>query len=139
MRRRTALVALVTPLLLLGCNESTPSNEPSDPHSASPTAFSGTLTCPAGEEVRAATWDYGPNPRGQTTDAVAWVREHAEGLDERLDLTFLMTAGGLENVVVARQEDGTPLAFVAFGMDAEGRYFPNVSESCPSSGIDDFT
>ncbi len=127
------------PLLFLGCGESTPTNEPTDPLSASRAAFSGTLTCPAGEDVGSATWDYGANPRGQSTDAVAWVRQHARGLGVNLTLTFLTTAGELENVVVATREDGTALAFVTFGKDGEGRYFPTDAEACPSSGIEDFT
>jgi hypothetical protein len=128
----------MAPLMLMGCKGSTPANEQADPP-ASPAGFSGELDCPAGEEVGDAFWDYSPNPRGQTTDAVAWVRRHADGLDGSLDLTFLPTAGDLEDVVVATGEDGTALAFVAFGKDEGGRYYPTEAKACPSSGIEDFT
>ena len=127
------------PSLFLGCSGSAPTDEPTDPRSASGAGFSGTLTCPAGEDAGSATWDYSANPRGETTDPVAWVRGHARGLGASLTLTFLPTAGELEDVVVATRDDGVALAFVTFGEDDEGRYFPNEAEACPSAGIEDFT
>jgi hypothetical protein len=139
MRRGVAFVALLMPPLLLGCTEAATTNRTADPPSSDAPGFTGSLICPAGEDVGEAFWDYGANPRGETTDVVAWVRTHSRGLDAGLNLTFLPTAGDLRNVVIATGEDGVVLAFVVFGKDARGRFFPNGAEVCPSSGIEDFT
>jgi hypothetical protein len=104
--------------------------------------FDGAVRCPAGEEDGAAFWDYGANPRGTIDDPIAWTRENAVGLITAVELSFVEEIRGstdvLENVVLARNEDGLVIAFVEFGRDDNGRYFPNSSESCASSGIEEF-
>jgi hypothetical protein len=45
----------------------------------------------------------------------------------------------LEHVVLAKNEAGSVVAFLEFGRDDEGRYFPNDAEACTSSGIQGVT
>jgi len=104
--------------------------------------FQGRVQCAEGEEDGAAGWDYGANPRGTIEDPVAWVRESAVGLDPALELTFDEQVRGdvdsLHNVVLATNRQGSVVAFVEFGRDDEGRYFPNYAEMCASAGIEEF-
>ena len=45
---------------------------------------------------------------------------------------------GNETIVVVVR-DGAVLAWVEFGRDPRGRYYPNYVEVCASAGIQDFT
>jgi len=101
--------------------------------------FDGELGCLPGEEDGAAFWDYGANPKGTIEEPVRWVRTSFVGLDPSLTLTFFEEAGGLDDVVVATNDQGRVIAFVEFGRDDEGRYFPNEAAACASAGIEDFT
>jgi hypothetical protein len=108
-----------------------------------PEAFDGELRCPAGDEDGAVMWDYGANPKGRIQDPVRWFRQNAVGLDPKLMLSFLEefrgSADTLDNVVMAKNEDGLVVAFLEFGRDDEGRYFPNQAVVCASAGIQEFT
>jgi hypothetical protein len=108
-----------------------------------PEAFDGELRCPAGDEDGAVMWDYGANPKGMIQDPVRWFRQNAVGLDPKLMLSFLEefrgSADTLDNVVMAKNEDGLVVAFLEFGRDDEGRYFPNQAVVCASAGIQEFT
>ena len=104
--------------------------------------FEGTVRCqPPAEEDGAAYWDYGANPRGTIDDPVAWVREESVGLDPALALSFVEEFRGeedrLDNVVLAKDEHGSVVAFVEFGRDDEGRYYPLYAEACARAGIED--
>ena len=122
-----------------------PKDDPSPVITSShpPEAFDGELRCPAGEEDGAVTWDYGANPKGRIHDPVRWFRKNAVGLDQRLTLSFVEefrgSADTLDNVVMAKNEDGLVVAFLEFGRDDEGRYFPNEAVVCASAGIQEFT
>ena len=72
-------------------------------------------------------------------DPVRWVRTHAVGLHEDLELSFGEEIGDRENVVVITTGEGGQVGFVEFGQDDSGRYLPTRSESCSGSGLDDFT
>jgi hypothetical protein len=99
------------------------------------------VQCEPGDEAGATHWDYGI-PRGTIDDPIAWVREKAVGLDPTLELSFVdefrSSTDLLPNLVMATDDDGLVVAFVEFGRDDAGRYFPNHSESCTSSGIREF-
>jgi hypothetical protein len=114
-----------------------PENGTGSPTSG-PLTFAGELRCPAGEKAGGAIWDYGSDVRGTIVDPTTWVRESATGLDPALKLSFVKEAGDRDNVVLATSADGSVLAFVDFGVDKAGEYFPNDAEACPSSGIEDF-
>jgi hypothetical protein len=124
------------------------SDQPTDPSRISdsshePEPFDGEIRCPAGEQVGAVAWDYGANPKGRIEDPVRWVRNNAVGLDPELALSFVEKFRGhadtLDNVVFVKNDDGLVVAFIEFGRDDEGRYFPNAAEVCASAGIEDFT
>jgi hypothetical protein len=83
-------------------------------------------------------WDYGADENGFVDDPAAWVRDNGRGLDKDLTLSFLPTAGDREDVVIATREDGVVIAFVDFGREPPGAYFPIEAEACPSSGLEDF-
>jgi hypothetical protein len=135
---RSMLAPALAVIVLSSCRDAVPPIDAAgNPSSQSP-SFGGELVCPDGEEAGGAGWDYGPDPRGITRDAVGWVRTHATGIDETLTLALLTKAGDRDNVVVASRPDGTVLAFVDFGVDDRGRYFPGEAEACRSSGIEDF-
>ena len=122
-----------------------PKDDPSPVIASShePEAFDGELRCPAGEEDGAVMWDHGANPKGRIQDPVRWFRKNAVGLDPRLMLSFVEefrgSADTLDNVVMAKNEDGLVVAFLEFGRDDEGRYFPNQAVVCASAGIQEFT
>jgi hypothetical protein len=54
-------------------------------------------------------------------------------------LSFVDRAGDRDDVVVATRDDGVALAFVDFGVDETGRYYPGEAGACPSSGIEYFS
>lgn len=122
-----------------------PKDDPSPVITSShqPEAFDGELRCQAGEEDGAVTWDYGANPKGRIQDPVRWFREHALGLDPELILSlveeFRGSADTLDDVVLAKNQDGLVVAFIEFGRDDKGRYFPNSAVACTSSGLQEFT
>ena len=122
-----------------------PKDDPSQVITSShqPEAFDGELRCPAGEEDGAVGWDYGANPKGRIEDPVRWFQNNAVGLDPELMLSFVEefrgSADTLDNVVLAKNEDGLVVAFLEFGRDDEGRYFPNQAVVCASAGIQEFT
>lgn len=124
------------------------SEQPKDPTPISgsapePEVFNGELRCPAGEEDGWAGWDYGANPRGTISDPVRWFQENAVGLNPGLALSFVEEFRGsvdtLDNVVFAKNDDGLVVAFIEFGRDDEGRYFPSDARMCASAGIEEFT
>jgi hypothetical protein len=128
--RRASVAGVVLALLLLALP--TCADQPTDvppPANASqqPTTFDGQLQCSAGEEDGAVEWDYGANPKGTIEDPVRWFRDNALGLDPKLMLSFVEEFRGspdtLDNVVMARSEDGRVVAFLEFGRDVNGRYF----------------
>jgi hypothetical protein len=126
-------------LLALGsCTDTPPrvADHPSPSHEVAP--FDGELRCGPGDEHGEGWWEYGV-PRGTIVDPVRWVRTHAVGLHPQLELSFADRVGSLEDIVVVMTPEGATIGFVEFGRDDDGRYFPNHSESCASSGIDDFT
>jgi hypothetical protein len=141
IRFAVAGVALAT--LIASCGDPTRQRAGSTSVTVSPDPFDGVLRCPAGEEAGAGGWDYGANPRGTVDDPIAWTRENAVGLIAGVELSFVEEIHGstdeLENVVLAKNEDGLVIAFVEFGRDDNGRYLPNYFESCASSGIEEFS
>ena len=52
---------------------------------------------------------------------------------------FRGSADTLDNVVMAKNEDGLVVAFLEFGRDDEGPDFPNQAVVCASAGIQEFT
>jgi hypothetical protein len=143
-----AVVASITLWAVVSCSDRSPVSgaDPSRVASGTPSvgaSFEGTVQCQPGEEDGAAFWEYGANPRGTIADPTTWTRRNAVGLDPSLSLSFEEEAGGnvelREDVVLARNEDGAVVAFVEFGRDAEGRYFPNYAEMCASAGIEEFS
>ena len=121
---------------------------PSPPRSAGesktvndPAPFDGQVREP-GEADGAIHWDYGANPRGTIDDPIEWVRDNAVGLDPTLELSFVdefrSSTDIFPNLVMAKHDDGLVVAFVEFGRDGSGRYFPNQSEMCASAGIQEF-
>jgi hypothetical protein len=136
------LQALVAWVFVMACGQPDPPS-PGSPSSVDDNAsFEGAVRCQPGEEDGAANWDYGPNPRGTIDDPVAWVREETIGLDPTLSLSFTEEFRGetdsLDNVVLAKDEHGSVVAFVEFGRDEEGRYYPLYAETCASTGIEEF-
>jgi len=109
---------------------------PSIPTVISP--FDGELRCATGDEHGAGVWDYAANPRGTIEDPVHWVSSKSVGLRPELALSLVERVGDREDVVVISEEDGRTLGFVDFARDDDGRYFPVTTESCASSGLDDF-
>lgn len=142
LRTGQRFVGVILLVMLLGCGDpgATPAVDGSE---SRPPPFEGAVQCDPGEEDGAAGWDYGANPRGTIDDPVVWMRDNAVGLDAALTLSFVEEVRGetdiLENVVLAATEEGAVVAFVEFGRDERGRYFPNRSEMCASAGIEDFT
>ncbi len=71
-----------------------------------------------------------------------WVQNNAVGLDPDLTLSFVEEFRGradtLDNVVLVKNNDGLVVAFIEFGRDDAGRYFPNAADVCASAGIEDF-
>jgi hypothetical protein len=130
---------LVGWLFVMACGQP----DPDPPSSVSDAvSFEGAVQCQLGEEDGAANWDYGANPRGTIDDPVAWVREETIGLDPTLSLSFIEEFRGqtdsLDNVVLATDEHDSVVAFVEFGLDDEGRYYPLYAETCASAGIEEF-
>jgi len=111
-------------------------------NNGTPSPFDGELRCPAGEKDGWVGWDYGI-PRGTIEDPIDWVRQNAVGLDPALELSFVEEIRGpsdvFPNAVLATNKDGVVLAFVEFGQDENGRYFPNQALLCASTGIEEFT
>ena len=140
---RVAIAGMAVATLLTSCVDPTRQRAGSTSATVSPDPFDGVLRCPAGEEDGAGGWDYGANPRGTIDDPIAWTRENAVGLVAGVELSFVEEIHGstdvLENVVLAKNEDGLVIAFIEFGRDESGRYFPNYFESCASSGIEEFS
>jgi hypothetical protein len=130
-------IVLISAIMPVACGRAGDPTTADDPSGNAPT-FAGVLTCPDGEDAGGAGWDYGADPEGFVDDPVAWVRDNARGLEIDLTLSFLESAGDREEVVIATRQDGVVLAFVDFGQDPAGAYFPNEAEACPSSGIEDF-
>jgi hypothetical protein len=144
----TRMFAISGALAILITTPPACSDPPNDPSSISrsshePEAFDGEIRCPAGEQDGAVGWDYGANPKGRIEDPVRWFQDHAVGLDPELTLSFVEQFRGradtLDNVVMAKNGDGLVVAFLEFGRDDEGRYFPNDAVVCASAGIQDFT
>jgi hypothetical protein len=131
------LVALPT------CSDRPTDVPPATSTAQQPQAFGGKLQCPAGEDDGAVTWDYGANPKGTIEDPIRWFRDNAVGLDPTLMLSFVEEFRGstdfLDNLLIAKNEDGLVVAFLEFGRDADGRYFPNEALVCASAGIQEFT
>jgi len=145
LRRRIASLALVVATGFAGsCADPSPPRPPGNesPAPSSPAPFDGRVQCEPGEESGAIHWDYGI-PRGTIDDPVAWVRHHAVGFDPTLELSFVdefrSSTDTLPNLVTAKNSDGLVVAFVEFGRDDAGRYFPNYGEMCASAGIQEFT
>jgi hypothetical protein len=133
---------LVAWVIAMACAQPDPP-PPGSPSSVSDNvSFEGAVECQPGEEDGAAFWDYGANPRGTIHDPVAWVGEETTGLDPTLSLSFMEEFQGetdsLGNVVLAKDEHGSVVAFVEFGRDDEGRYYPLYAETCASTGIEEF-
>jgi hypothetical protein len=111
------------------------------PNNGTPSPFDGELRCRAGEDGWVG-WDYG-DPRGTIEDPIAWVSENAVDLDPDLVLSFVDEIRGPSdvflNAVLATDKNGVVRAFVEFGQDEDGRYFPDQAFVCASSGIQEFT
>jgi hypothetical protein len=142
-----AVVATIALWAVASCAERSPVSraDPPPDGSATPSVvapFDGAVQCQPGEEDGAAFWEYGADPQGRIDDPVAWVRENAVGLDPRLTLSFLEEFRGstdvFPNLVLAKDDEGLVIAFVEFGRDEEGRYFPNYAVMCASAGIEEF-
>lgn len=108
-----------------------------------PEAFDGELRCQAGEEDGAVTWDYGANPKGRIQDPVRSFREHALGLDPELILSFVEefrgSADTLDDVVLAKNQDGLVVAFIEFGRDDKDATSRTARLRGTSSGLQEFT
>jgi hypothetical protein len=100
-------------ILIASCGEPTRSRGGATSASPSPGPFDAAVQCRPGEEDGAQYWEYGANPRGTIDDL-------------------------LENVVLAKDDSGSVVAFVEFGKDDDGRYLPNYAETCASTGIEEF-
>ena len=139
---RTFRFAVAFAMLIASCGDSPRSRVKDTSVTPSPDPFEGTVQCQPDEEDGAQYWDYGANPRGTIDDPVTWVREKTIGLDPYLTLSFVeefrASTDVLENVVLAKDEPGSVVAFVEFGEDDAGRYFPNYAEACASTGIEEF-
>jgi hypothetical protein len=131
---RATSAGLALAMSIASCGEPTRPREGDTSVTPSPDPFDAAVQCRQGEEDGAQYWEYGADPRGTIDDPVTWVREETIGLDPTLTLSFLEEFRGhtdvLENVVLAKDELGSVVAFVEFGNDDQGRYFPNYAEAC---------
>jgi hypothetical protein len=139
---RFAVASVAFTTLIASCGDPTQPRALGASAKPSPEPFGGTVQCRPGEDDGAAFWDYGANPRGTIDDPVAWVREETIGLDPTLSLSFMEEfrgeADSLDDVILAKDEHGSVVAFVEFGRDDEARYYPVYAEGCASAGIEDF-
>ena len=142
MRARTA--GLLLTLSILGCTrDTTPATTTPEPTVArhSPVEYmeiSDTSFCPSGYGPEQVFWDYGADPLGFVDNPDSWVRRNARGLDPDMSLKFAPVTGELEDIVLVVDSAGRALAYVDFGLGADGAFFPLEARVCRGAGIHGF-